>query len=330
MTMGIEYSIFDGKCLDTCGIKLLSQWQYTPREYLRFFDQLPSIDYWIDEINTVIRSDDSFLIQAKDSNGSLLAFLVFQYLPWESKLYSKTMGTFSHVVFDKDTSSIEGALVGLFRKAIVIAETKQYGFISVKTPTQDMPAIHALEQLGFLLVDINQYYVVNIEDSNSYVVNDGILIEQAEEDDLDAAMEMFESSFADHFGRFNSDTVLKDSNVNFYKEWARSSFLGYADLIIAAKIDGNIAGLSIWKNASEMEIKHNLPLAHYSIGAVAANHFGKGIFQRVTLAGMKVMQERGFQFIEGPTHINNYPVQRGYQKLNWINTGAKASFHLWI
>jgi hypothetical protein len=34
--------------------------------------------------------------------------------------------------------------------------------------------------------------------------------------------------------------------------------------------------------------------------------------------------------IEGPTHINNYPVQRGYDKLNWKIADARHSFHKWL
>jgi len=34
--------------------------------------------------------------------------------------------------------------------------------------------------------------------------------------------------------------------------------------------------------------------------------------------------------IEGPTHVNNYPVQRGYTKLLWRICDAHHSFHKWL
>jgi hypothetical protein len=35
-------------------------------------------------------------------------------------------------------------------------------------------------------------------------------------------------------------------------------------------------------------------------------------------------------WIEGPTHIGNHAVQRGYLRLGWRIAGAQHSFHKWL
>ena len=36
------------------------------------------------------------------------------------------------------------------------------------------------------------------------------------------------------------------------------------------------------------------------------------------------------QYLVGPVHVNNYPVQHTLQKFGWSMSGARHSFHKWL
>jgi hypothetical protein len=108
-----------------------------------------------------------------------------------------------------------------------------------------------------------------------------------------------------------------------------SSLNGYADYFVLAEIDNRIAGLSIWKKTSALEKKLPIRLGHYSIGAIHPDFFGRKLFSILTYEGMKLLQPE-VDMIEGPTHINNYAVQRGYARLGWQISDARHSFHKWL
>ena len=36
------------------------------------------------------------------------------------------------------------------------------------------------------------------------------------------------------------------------------------------------------------------------------------------------------QYIIGPVHVTNYPVQHSLQKFDWRSSGARHSFHRWL
>jgi hypothetical protein len=117
--------------------------------------------------------------------------------------------------------------------------------------------------------------------------------------------------------------------IQMYEEWIKSSIDGYADWIIVAEYESRIAGYSVWKKPSPLEQEHGVRVGHYSIGAVHPDYFGKGVFSSVTFTGMGLFEGIA-DCIDGPTHINNYPVQQGYSKLSWKIRDAQHSFHKWL
>ena len=115
-----------------------------------------------------------------------------------------------------------------------------------------------------------------------------------------------------------------------YVEWIKSAFDGYADYILIAEEKGRVVGCSLWKNPSEMSRKWKIDDAHYSLGAVHPECAGKGVFRRLTADGLELFRGQGVRFVEGPTHVNNYRVQRAYRDLGFTFVDARHSFHRWF
>jgi hypothetical protein len=62
---------------------------------------------------------------------------------------------------------------------------------------------------------------------------------------------------------------------------------------------------------------------------VHPDFFGRGLFTALTRAGMEQLRSSA-DWIEAPTHIDNYAVQRGFLRLGWSIEGAQHSFHKWL
>jgi GNAT superfamily N-acetyltransferase len=198
-----------------------------------------------------------------------------------------------------------------------------------------MSMIHCLENSGFQLVDTLLDYCVDYRITPFSSITEpkkteDIVIRFAKPEDEKELEDLAKGAFKSHFGRFHADQHFTfDQATEVYVEWMRSSLRGYADYFILAEIEGRIAGLSIWKKTSQAEEQLPVKISHYSIGAVHPDFFGKGLFTRLTYEGMKLFNGKT-DLIEGPTHINNYAVQRGYTRLNWQIYDARHSFHKWL
>jgi hypothetical protein len=83
------------------------------------------------------------------------------------------------------------------------------------------------------------------------------------------------------------------------------------------------------EEAFALDAQHGIRLGHYSIGAVHPDFFERGLFTALTHAGMEQVCSSA-DWIEAPTHIANYPVQRGFLRLGWRIAGAQHSFHKWL
>ncbi len=215
------------------------------------------------------------------------------------------------------------------------ALSKGIEFLLCKAYTDDIVTIHALEQQRYYLVDTLLDYVYDSQRNPLNAVSTppksaDISIRLAEASDQDALIELASKSFQGHFGRFHADEFISEQQATaVYEEWIKSSCSGYADWIVVAEVNHLIAGFSIWKKPTPNEQALSIPVGHYSIAATDPTFAGRGLFGMLTYAGMQLLDGLCY-CIEGPTHINNYPVQRGYTKLSWRIVDARHSFHKWL
>jgi hypothetical protein len=270
-----------------------------------------------------------------NSSNGLDGFIVINDLPWDSNIFKIHMASVSEFVLNSNCSCKEIVAGSLIEKAITSAKKNRYQFLLCKVYTDDLVAIHALERAGFLLVDTLLDYQVDfrktpfikIPEQNSAA---DTIIRFARLEDENELSELAKAAFANHFGRYHSDPRIPQSlATQVYVEWLHSCLRGYADYFVLAEIEGKIAGLSIWKKASKLEKNIPVRINHYSIGAIHPDFFGRKLFSLLTYEGMKLLYQET-DIIEGPTHINNYAVQRGYTRLGWQIGNACHSFHKWL
>lgn len=253
---------------------------------------------------------------------------------WETDLFGKKMGVLRILHLDPAVREAGPALLTLLTHIIEWARQRGTACLTCKVHTDDMLGIHQLELAGFRLMDTLLDYVYDYRKTPMTSMPSprpfAGTIRPADANDEEPLANLARRAFAEHFGRYHADEQIPNgAATRVYEQWIRASFKGWADAILVAEIGRQVVGLSIWKNSSAAERSLPLKLAHYSLGAVHPDYTGRGIFSALTYEGMRLHAGKA-DCLEGPTHINNYPVQHGYGKLGWQIADARHSFHRWI
>ena len=313
---------------------LLSNSSFKPYRYVangneEFIDQ-----FWINRIAKAIALNNTKSFIAEICNQPV-GFISISDLPWDSKTLNIPIASITEFVVDPNYREKYEIGQALMNKAVRWAKKSGYKFLLSRTYSDDVTGIHTLEKSGFFLVDTLLDYAIDFRKTPFNTVpsqkpSDEVTIRFARPEDEQELVMLAKDSFRDHFGRHRSDPNLsKEQAVKFYIEWMRSSLHGYADYYVLAEIEGRIAGLSIWKKATDEEKGIPVRVSHYSIGAIHPDFYGRKLFTLLTYEGMKLFQGQT-DIIEGPTICHNYPVQRGYIRLNWQIYDARHSFHKWL
>ena len=288
---------------------------------------------WRDEIRQLLSSGGAIGLVAQIS-GTLSGLAICAPLLWESPLLGKSMWAIKYIGVAPGPRDVSSVATRLIAEVVRHVAERNADFLLCRAIPSDTAIIHALESNGFLLMDTLLNFVFDCRghgsNSGQRQVPKGFTLRLATASDIEPLAEVAHSSFAGHFGRFHADPRIgHDVATQIYQEWIRSCANGWADWVVVAMHGDRIAGYSAWKKPSALDQRHGIRLGHYSIGAVHPDFFGRGLFTALTHAGMEQVRSSA-DWIEAPTHIDNYAVQRGFLRLGWRITGAQHSFHKWL
>lgn len=330
---------------------LLAQASQKPYRYLAPELGADLDDYWFQDLAGSVQDGDGELFLASQG-GQLVGMIALTPLPWETRVLGRPMAALKHLGVGPENGDAFSTRARLLAAATQAASERGIHGLLCKTHTDDIPTIHALETHGFLLVDTLLDFIFDYRrnpltpdwpsastpwPSSAARPTPGrpqpagdVQVRIAGSGDEQELCELALASFGNHFGRFHADpNISHQEAVNVYVEWIRSCVRGYADWIIVAEIDGKLAGYSAWKKPSPLEASLKARVGHYSIAGIHPHYFGRGLFSLLTVQGMRQL-DGSAELIEGPTHINNYPVQRGYANLRWRIGDARHAFHKWL
>lgn len=256
---------------------------------------------------------------------------------WESGVLNVP----SYTLTVLNASGLQGDTGGQLSELIKHAVRSVFGaerpsMISIKCWSSDSDLLCSLESNNFQIVDTFVDATCDMIGVTPSGIEDcadhnGISIRVAIPEDESSLGDLAERAFSGHFGRFHADERIgRDAATRVYREWISSSMRGWADVVFVAvdSSDGQVAGFSVWNRPSEAEKEQQINLGHYSLGAVCPQFSGRGIFKRLTLAGMNFLND--CDVIEGPTHIRNVAVQKGYTSLGWRLVDKRHTLHAWI
>jgi GNAT superfamily N-acetyltransferase len=312
----------------------LPQFAYLPLAHLHDLSSERRRTYWLDEITKSLAKESSIAFQWVAS-GTIKGFIVYNDSPWDSEITGRRIGTVEHLAATAgDDSEIE-ILQQLLDELTPSLAERGTQCVVCKVHSNDLRVIHALEQRGFLLMDtlldfVFDFSLTPIEEINPPRRDKQLKIRRAEPADLSALMAINEKAFTGYFGRYHADSQMPPGTATkIYAKWVRSAFQGWADWILVAEVDGRIAGYGLWRKPLEIEARNSLAVAHYDLAAIDPEFLGRGLWTALMFDGMHIARNYA-QYLVGPVHVCNYPVQHTLQKLGWRISGARHSFHKWL
>lgn len=310
--------------------ELLPRLSNAPLAHLVHVTRPQTRAYWLDEIRRDL-ADPSTSAWIARAGAHIDGLLLYMDAPWDTKVVGEKVGTLRHF----GTASGRGSLDELLETALQHAGGRGVQCLTCKVQASEIDTIHSLEKQGFLLMDSLLDFVFDFsarvaEGNTTAPLESGAMIRIAEPEDIAGVVVVAEKAFAHYFGRYQADpNITHEAATNFYREWVQSSFHGWADWILVAEIEQQIVGFGIWKNASELEARHLLGVAHYNLAGIHPDFSGRGLYSALAAEGMQRAQQFARHLI-GPVHVSNYPVHRALSRLGWKTRAARHSLHKWL
>jgi ribosomal protein S18 acetylase RimI-like enzyme len=312
----------------------LPQFAHIPLAYLHHLTSDQRLVWWLDEISQSL-ADESSIVLGSMVSGTLNGLVVYNDSRWDSQITRRRLGTVKHLAVIPDDHAGSGILRELIDELLRSLAKRRTQCVVCRVQSNELAAIHALEQSGFLLMDTLLDFVFDfsrtpIERIDVPRQDEQLKIREAKAQDLTALMEINESAFADYFGRYHADPQMPPGTATrIYAEWARSALHGWADWIVVAEIDGKTAGCGLWRNVLKAGEYDSPGVAYCDMVVVDPEFQGRGVGTALMVDGMRIAPDC-VQYLVGPVHVCNYPVQRTLQKLGWKIAGARHSFHKWL
>ena len=314
--------------------EVLPKFRFKPLSHLAYLKRAQVDNYWMDEIREAVADASSMAFLASVSDR-IVGFAVYAQSAWDTRVIGRRIGAIKHLATETENLS-DGNLV----KALVEATVRNVAecgieCLTVKVHPRDTATIHALERNGFLLMDTLVDYLFDFSRTPFDRVIaprriSGLSTRLGTPADLPEILEIAERAFKNHFGRYNADSQMPPGAAkDVYREWARSSFRGWADWVVVAEIRGRIGGYAIWKKASALEAKHGIDILRCNLAAIHPHFVGRGVFAVLTYDGMRMLREYA-NHVTSPTHVTHRAIHHVLFELGWRISGARHSFHKWL
>ncbi len=312
----------------------LPRFAHVPLAHLHHLKSDQRLAWWLDEITQSL-ADESSIALGSVVSGTLNGFVVYNDSPWDSQITGRRLGTVKHLAVTADDRAGAGILCELIEELLRSLAKRGTQCVVCRVQSNELAAIHALEQRGFLLMDTLLDFVFDFSHTPIEAINlprrDGQWkFRQAKAADLPDLMALSEKAFSGYFGRYHADPQMPPGTATrIYTEWVRSAFEGWADWIVVAEVEDRIAGYGLWRKVLESEEKPSPGVAFCDIVAIDLEFRGRGLSAPLMLEGMGIARDFA-QYLIGPVHVSNYPLQHSLQKLGWRISAARNSFHKWL
>ncbi len=213
----------------------------------------------------------------------------------------------------------------LLPNVVDFCHTKQVRFLIARCSTQDLPAVHEMERLGFSLMDTLVYFR---RDLGRQPLPDrrGVPIRPAELGDMEAVRQVTRAAFRGYDGHYHADPRLDRSACDdLYVDWAVRSFSqkDLADEVLIAEPKGERLGYLTLKKLETGD-------ADGRLYAVAPSAQGRGIGQALLVDGLYWCRAHGMRGMVISTQITNLASQVSWIRVGFTPYQSFYTFHKWF
>lgn len=285
------------------------------------FRTIPGVeeDGWVafhrEELRRHAAADGALVVHAPE----LPAVFVARALDWDTGILGVPLAILDYALFPASVSG--GDVAAALRELFSMMRDRGWRLVVHKSCPADIDAMAAVGRAGFDLLCMHLEFLFDTASMAEQAAPlEGYVFEEARPED---EAELGELSARNHaaMDRFRVDPCVPQDRVpEVYREWARNSVRGYADLVWVARKDDVIVGFGTWGSRSRLAEHTGVRCAEYQLGAVAESERNRGLFRRITAGALVELARRGETWGSGATNSLNTPTQRCFQSLGaWVH-----------
>lgn len=260
-------------------------------------------------------------------NGQMHGLASLKSLPWDEKIFRMKMATIPYLVAQGNYRRKKDIISMLISGIMEDCHTSGIRHVSARIDSRDMPAIHALEENGFKLMDILTYNLLDMDMISHKLVRAPYILREHQKEDIEEIMEVARYGFSDYIDRFHIDPgISHEHSDTLYAEWARNSCLGYADNVFIAQKDSKIIGFITAKIHKDVTPYAKSKLGEIQLGGIFPESRRLGVFTNLVDCCLNWLKGRADMTL-AKTSIDNFGVQRVCQKLGFKLAQTQCTFH---
>lgn len=200
----------------------------------------------------------------------------------------------------------------------------QVVFLIARCPSDDLPAVQAMEQEGFLLMDSQVTYSHSLPTPS--VATEGVVLRPVRPDEAEVVSALAAAAFRSYGGHYHADTRLNRARCEeVYPSWAYRSCVSreVADEVLVAERDHQLAGFVTLKMNDDLE--GDVPL--YGVHpAMQRQQVGRSLIS----GALDWFQTRGAERMMISTQITNLSSQKVWIRLGFEPSAHFYTFHKWF
>ena len=255
------------------------------------------------------------------SRGSRpLALACWRSLPWDSQVLGCLSGSVGGLWTAGDYAEQCHRLETVLNACITDAEAHGVHFLSVRLPEGALAALHAVEAVGFRIIESFLTFSRNTADEIPFQGGYGFHIRLARPEEMETVGSIAYRAFQSF--RLRVDPQIPESRARqSRREWVHNGFKGRAEAIYVAQIQNHLVGFVLLRSKTDTEKTGEIEL----IGIEPEFH-GRGIGKALAAQAIRHYQGKTSEIQVG-TQAKNLQAIGLYTRMGFSVVRSELSFH---
>ena len=250
----------------------------------------------------------------------LLALGCWRFLPWDSQVLGCSSGSVGGLW--TEGNYVEGChrLETVLKACITDAEARCVRFLSVRLPEDALAALHAVEAVGFRIIESFLTFSRKTADGVPFDGGSDFHIRLAQPDEMETVASIAYRAFQSF--RLRVDPQLSESCARHSRrEWVRNGFKGRAEAIYVAENENRLVGFVLLRSKTDTE-----KIGEIELIAVEPGFHGKGIGKALVACAIRHYQGKTSEIHVG-TQAKNLQAVGLYTRMGFSVVHSELSFH---
>ena len=295
-----------------------------PYGHCRWLGEPERRAYFQSWLTEALSGGDSLI--AAEEDGSAVGLLLLRRLEWDSRLFGLPLGQIDGPWLTPGADSPIEVRRHLLGVGLDLAREAPISHLSTRIRCSDSQTCHALEDLGFRLMDS----IVTLAAMPSAVQDrrpEGPWSYRlAESGDQPRLLELVRGCFSGFPNRFGLDPTLSAKALERFEAWMLAYLGGRGGLLLA--LDGEeIVAFHTWREDPLAASVLGERIAHNELGGVSPDHRGAGILTAINIEAWGRLRDQ-VRYVETPVHVENGFASAALIDAGFLPVTGTVTFHL--